>query len=207
MASCTNADQERARQTTKPVYDGTTGKLVELTYDNNHNGIIDTWVKMDGRCPVSAVMDTNEDGVIDRWEYYENCGRLVKVGLLRAKPDLVSKFSKPDEFDYIGADGKTIERKEYIEVSSVTGIEGVVRREFFTNGVFTRAEEDTDGDGLMDRWETWVNGKVRTTEFDLGHTGKPGKRFTYDDKGALVLIETEPDASGHYMKSVVPKKN
>src|ERR1019366_3641243 len=157
------------------------------------------------RCPVSSVIDTNEDGVIDLWEYYENCGQLVKKGWLRAKPDLVSKFRKPDAFAYMGPDGKP-ERVEYIEVSNVTGIEGVVRREFYKGDVMVRAEEDTDGDGLMDRWDTFENKHLRTTEFALGHTGKPGKRFTYDDKGALVLIETEPDASGRYTKSVVPGK-
>jgi hypothetical protein len=204
--SCASPDQARARATTKPVYAGDTGKLVELTYDSNKDGVIDTWVKMDGRCPVSSQIDTNEDGVIDRWEYYEDCGRLVKVGLLRAKPDLVSKASKPDEFVYIGKDGKTVERIEYIEVSNVTGLKGVVRREFYQGGKIVRAEEDTDGDGLMDRWDTFENGHLRTTEFDLGHTGKPGKRFTYDDRNALVLIETEPDASGHYTRRVVPGK-
>ena len=195
----------RASATTKPVYDAVTGKLVELTYDRNHNGVIDTWTKMDGRCPISSVIDTNEDGVIDRWEYYENCGKLVKVGILRAKPDLLTKASKPDEFDYIGADG-TVEKREFIEVSSVTGVEGVVRREFYKNDVIVRAEEDTDGDGIMDRWDHWetVDGKAQhTVEFDTGHDGKPDKRFTYDDKAALILIESDPDASGHYTKQAL----
>jgi hypothetical protein len=210
-ASCSDPEAARLKATTKPVYDARTGNLIELTYDRNKNGVIDTWTTMDGRCPVSSVTDTNEDGVIDRWEIYDHCGQLVKVGLLRAKPDLVSKVSKPDEWVYMGPDGKP-NRVEFIEVSNVTGVEGVVRREFYDGDVLVRAEEDTDGDGLMDRWEGYVNKQLRTVDLDTGQNGKPpydGKpkmRYTYDANGALVLIESQPDATGAYTKRVVPGK-
>ena len=201
LAGACRPDPEMARikATSKGKYDKT-GKLAEITYDKNKNGRIDTWVSMDGPRPVSARIDSDEDGNIDRWEYYDQNGRLERVGESRAKN------GKVDMWAYIAADGSP-ERVELLEISDVTGTEGVVRREFLQAGAKTRAEEDTDGDGVMDRWETFAAGRLRAVEFDdeKKRDGRPTQRLTYDDRGALVSIETDPDGAGGYRRKRVIK--
>src|SRR2546423_12825055 len=83
--ACADPERERIRETTKPTYDKTTGKLTELTYDRNKNGRIDTWTDMDGTRPLRSRIDLDEDGTIDRWEYYSDEGELLKVGFSRKK--------------------------------------------------------------------------------------------------------------------------
>jgi hypothetical protein len=198
LSACADPERERLRATSKAKYDTATGKLNEITYDKNKNGRVDTWVAMDGPRPLSARIDTDEDGKIDRWEEYGDEGRLVKAGESRAKS------GKPDLWIFMGADGSP-ERMEVLEVSTVTGQESVTHREFFQAGARVRAEEDTNGDGVMDRWEQYEAGQLKTAEFDDGRNrdGKPTQRFTYDGRGGLVSIESEPDGRGGYGKKTV----
>ena len=181
--------------TSKGTYDPQTGRLVQITYDRNNNGRIDTWTKMDGPRPISSELDTNEDGVIDRWEEYDQQGRLTRAGWAR------TATPTPDAWLYTSADGKT-SRIEYFDLDN-TGAQVVTRREFFEGPVLVRVEEDKDGDDVLDQWETWENGAMKYAEFDEGKDGRPDRRFTYA-KGVLVLIESAPDASGAYTKRVVP---
>ena len=206
-----NSDAARVKSTTQASYDYKTGKLAEITYDKNKNGRIDTWTKMDGSTPVSSRIDTNEDGKIDRWETYGADGKLVRVDWERppvpgpANP-VVTFTGQPNATGYVNADG-VIERIEYYETSDVTGKKDITRREFYNAAkVLTRAEEDSDGDGMMDRFENFVDGAISTVEFDekKPYDGKPDRRMTYSAQGALVLIETEPDGNGGYLKKVVP---
>ena len=194
---CANPDAARLRATSRGRYDAATGKLDEITFDKNKDGKIDTWVKMDGTRPVSAVIDSDEDGKVDRWEEYDQQGRLVRAGESRAKT------GTPDMWAYMGPDGKPV-RIEFLE--PLNGKATVVRRDFYEAGVKVRDEEDTDGDGVMDRWERFEAGRLKTVEFDDNQhrDGKPSRRFTYDSAGALVSIETEPDGRGGYAKRVVP---
>jgi hypothetical protein len=69
-AACANPPADPAKQTTKPTYDKTTGKLTQLTYDRNANGVIDTWTDMDGAKPLRSRIDANEDGRVNVWETY-----------------------------------------------------------------------------------------------------------------------------------------
>jgi hypothetical protein len=194
LSACSDPEKDRLRETTKPTYDTTTGKLKELTFDSNKNGRIDTWTEMDGARPVLTRMDRNEDGRLDRWEYYGPDSTLVKVGFSR-KDD-----GKPDAWAFSGPDGK-IER---IEVSSLADEKRIDRWESYDAAGLVRAEDDTNADGVADKWETYQNGAVTTAAFDENGDGKPDRRFTYE-AGALVLIETEPDASGIYAKRVEVK--
>ncbi len=218
-------EQARIRATSLGKYDAETGKLTEITYDRNKDGKIDTWVQMAEGHPVSATIDTDENGVIDRWEYYDAQGKLIKVGESRGAADRATpppgttpasgvpglplpatpdkQTGKPDTWAYFGPDGKLTET-EFLEVSNTTDKEPVVRREFYANNIEVRAEEDTDGDGVMDRWERFENGRLVSVDFDDGHDGKPDRRFVYDAAGGLAEIDSAPDAEGHYTKRVVP---
>jgi hypothetical protein len=196
LAACSDPEKERLRETTIPTYDKTTGKLIELTFDSSKDGRIDTWTTMDGARPVLTRMDRDGDGKIDRWEYLGPDGKLVKVGFSRADD------GKPDAWAYEGPGGGV----ERIEISSTADENRIDRREFYDEaGSLVRAEEDTSGDGLVDKWETYANGAVRTAAFDENGDGKPDRRLTYDD-GRLILIESEPDVMGTYTKRIVPER-
>jgi antitoxin component YwqK of YwqJK toxin-antitoxin module len=194
LAGCSDPEKERIKETTKPTYDKTTGKLTELTYDRNKNGKIDTWTEMDGTRPVRSRSDLDEDGKIDRWEYYDEKGGLTKVGFSR-KQD-----GHADAWAFSGPDGKV----EHVEISSTADEKKIDRWEFYAAGVLVRVEEDTNGDGRADKWETYESGAVKTAAMDQDGDGRPDRRLTYAG-GALVLIESDPDASGTYRKAVQVK--
>jgi hypothetical protein len=198
-AACSDREKERLKQTTKATYDQSTGRLKELTYDANKNGIIDTWTEMDGTRPLRARIDRNEDGRLDRWEYYDEKGQLAKVGFSR------SDDGAPDAWAFPGPDGKVAR----VEVSSVRDEQKIDRWERYDPapagaggmGALLAAEEDVNKDGRADKWETYDRGTLKSAAFDEDHDGRPDRRFTYEG-GALVLIETEPDAAGSYTKQV-----
>ena len=158
---CADPERERLRATTRASYDKTTGKLTELTYDANKNGRIDTWTEMDGTRPVRSRLDSNEDGRIDRWEYYDEAGRLTRVGFSRKADD------RPDAWAYSTAEG----RIDRIEISSTADPAHIDRWEFYDTaaapsatavgaGPLLRVEEDTNHDGRTDKWERYVEGVV-----------------------------------------------
>jgi len=197
LTACADREVERLRATTKATYDRHTGRLIVLTFDRNHNGRIDTWTEMQGARPIQSRTDRDEDGKIDRWEYYDQEGRLVKVGFSR------SGSEKPDAWAYSDRLGNL----ERVEISSTGNESKIDRWEHFQinpsasglNGPLIGAEEDSNGDGKPDRWETYEHGTIRTLAFDQDFDGKPDRRLTYRD-AAVILIETEPDAAGRYTK-------
>lgn len=196
LAGCSHTDTARIKETTKPTYDKA-GKLIQLTYDRNKNGRIDTWTDMDGTRPIQSRIDLDEDGKIDRWEYYDEAGKLAKVGFSRANT------GKPDAWAYAGPDGKVAR----VEISSKGDEHRIDRWEYYdaslaaangaATGALVRAEEDTNGDGRVDKWETYDQAELATVAFDEDFDGKPDRRLTYRD-GRLVLIESNPGPSGAY---------
>ena len=64
-----------------------------------------------------------------------------------------------------------------------------------------RTDEDTNGNGAQDKWQTFKDGAVETASFDENADGRPDRRLTYE-RGVLVLIETEPDGNGRYATRV-----
>ena len=194
ILSCSDPETARIKETTRPTYDKTTGKLTELTYDRNKNGTIDTWTDMDGTRPLRSRIDQDEDGKIDRWEYYDDKGGLLKVGFSR-KND-----GKADAWAFAGPDGKV----QRVEISSTADDKKIDRWEHYEGGVLVSAEEDTNGDGRADKWETYEGGAIKTAAMDENGDGRPDRTLTYAG-GALVLIESDPDASGTFRKRVTVK--
>ena len=204
LSACSDPDTERIKKTTVPTYDKTTGKLTQLTYDRNKNGLIDTWTDMDGTRPLRSRIDLDEDGKVDRWEYYDEAGKLTKVGFSR-KND-----GKADAWAFSGADGKV----ERVEISSTADEKKIDRWEHYdaskagangdATGALVGSEEDTNGDGKPDKWETYENGAITSAQFDENADGIPDRRLTYDG-GRLVLIESAPDATGKFTKRVTVK--
>jgi hypothetical protein len=152
------------------VYDRKTGRLTLLTYDTNRDGRIDTWCRMDGTRVVRVEADRDGDGKVDRWEYYSGDGQKVeKIGLSRLKD------GEEDAWAYPAPDGSLLR----MEIS--TNRDGKVTRiEHYEKGVLARAEEDGDGDGRPDKWETYgPGGRLASVELDTRHRGTPDRRLVY----------------------------
>ena len=199
-SACANPEAERLKATTRPSYDNATGRLTELTFDSNRNRTIDTWIAMNGSRPLSSRIDHDEDGRIDRWEYYDQHGKLKKVGFSR------SRGVKPDAWTWPNSEG----RVERLEISSTADEKRIDRWEYYDTtgprgrdgfGALLRVEEDSNADGRADKWMIYEAGAVKTAEFDEDYDGKPDRRLTYNNS-TLVLIESERDASGHYTRRI-----
>jgi hypothetical protein len=188
VCACSNGGNGRDRAAITPAYDQT-GKLKELAYDSNHNGVADTWTDMDGGLAVQTRIDSNEDGRLDRWEYYDEKSNLVKIGFSR------SDDGKANAWAFAGPDGG-IER---IEMSSAADDTKVDRWERHDGNGIVAAEEDTDRDGSVDKWETYDSARIKTAAFDENADGKPDRRLTYTN-GLLVTIESDPDAAGRFTR-------
>lgn len=201
-AGCADSEKDRLRASIHPSYDKATGRLKELAYDSNGNGQVDTWTEMDGARALRSRIDTNGDGRINRWEDYDEHGGLLRVGFSR------SGTGPADAWVYPGANG--ILRR--IEISSTADETRIDRWEYYEalqagpdgRGALVRAEEDTTGDGTVDRWETYEGGAIRTVAFDESGDGRPDRRMTYLMNGGVV-IESHPGAAGQFGRRVEAK--
>jgi len=178
--------QNQARKNIEPIYDPQTGRLKQLNYDSKSNGKFDTVSYMDGARVLRIEIDTDGDGKVDRWEYYGADQKLAKVGFSRAND------GKEDALSYDGPDGKV----ERIEIS--TKRDGKISRtEHYEKDLPVRAEEDTDGDGVLDKWETFDSGRLTSVAFDTTHRGSPDRRLIYAADGT-VRVEVDPRGDGHW---------
>jgi hypothetical protein len=186
MAGCQGRDPEAAKRI-QPVYDQKTGKLQLLKYDADKNGVIDTWSYMDGARVVRIEIDKDEDGKIDRWEYYGPDQKLEKVGFSRLKD------GKEDAWSYTGPDGSIVR----IDVS--TRRDGKANRtEHYKNDILVSAEEDSDEDGQIDKWETYDGERLAMVAFDTMHRGKPDRRLIYGPNGSARL-EIDRTGDGNFV--------
>lgn len=158
-----------------PVYDKTTGRLLELLADRDGDGRPDTHAFFDGARLLRIEIDRDGDGVPDRWEYYAPV------------PDGSMSVSS--------IDGRTfIERAEQLG-----GTHGrVTEREFYVNGDITRVEQDRDDDGRVDTWEFYREGELQRLELDLLGKGYADRRLIYGPGGGLRGVQVDPDGDGKF---------
>ena len=141
---------------------------------------------MDGAAIIRIEIDQNEDGKIDRWEYYGPGKVLERVGLSRAQNGVEDTWQY---FDRTGA----ITR---VEMASTRGKNGplVDRIEYYKHGMLTRAEEDTDHDGTIDKWETYDGDRLSAVAFDDLHRGVPTRKLLYGADGTVRVEAAQPSA-------------
>jgi hypothetical protein len=178
----------------QPIYDPATGKLELLKYDANGNGTVDTWSYMDGRRILRIEVDGNEDGKLDRWEYYDANQRLEKVGTSRLADGV------EDTWLYPGADGAAAR----LELSTRRD-GGIDRTEYYVKSILVRAEEDSDGDRKIDKWETYADGRLSSVAFDTTRRGKPDRRLVYGADGSAT-VEVDATGSGEFMAVKSPRR-
>ena len=189
LASLSSACQRPPATTKKiePTYNKKTGRLELLRYDSNGDGTFDTFSYMDGARIVRIEIDQNGDGKIDRWEYYGPDQKIEKVGFSRAQDgveDAWSFFRPGGALDHIAMSTKR-NRK-------------VDRVEYYDNGALVRAEEDSDGDGRNDKWETYNEGRLASVAFDTVHRGTPDRRLIYGADGSA-RVEVDPQGTGVFV--------
>jgi hypothetical protein len=155
-----------------------------LKYDSNDDGRFDTFSYMDGATILRIEIDQNEDGKIDRWEYYGPGKVLERVGFSRAQNGIEDAWQY---FDRFGAMTR-------IEMSSTRGKNGplIDRIEYYEHGVVVRAEEDTDHDGAIDKWETYDGDRLAAVAFDDQHRGIPTRKLLYAADGSVRIEVDQP---------------
>jgi hypothetical protein len=176
----------------EPTYNRQTGRLELLRYDSDGDGKFDTFSYMDGARILRIEIDQNEDGTIDRWEYYGPDRRLEKIGFARARDGV------EDAWSFFDASGAT----ERIEISTKRN-RTVDRVEHYANGALVRAEEDGDGDGRFDKWETYDGGRLASVAFDTVHRGTPDRRLIYGVDGSA-RVEVDLQGSGVFVAATPP---
>ena len=164
------------------VYAPDTRELVRLDYDSNRDGRVDTRTYMREGRPARLEADRDGDGSIDRWEYYDEGGRLRRVG------ESSQRDGREDMWVTTVGDEARIERS--------TRRDGVVdRRERYRGQTLLGTETDTNHDGLPDAWEEYEGGSLRVLLLDdEQRSGRPTRRIVYERGGTR--IETDPDGDG-----------
>jgi hypothetical protein len=183
----------------KPEYNPETGRLQRLAFDANRNGRNDSVSVMDGSRIRRIELDLDENGQVERWDFYGSDGKIEKVGFA-SRNDAVM-----DSQAFYAADG-TLQR---IEIS--TRRNGRFDRlEVYQAGVLVRSEEDQNGDGRPDKWETYrpepnaARGEpkyvITSAAFDDEGRGTPQRRFIYGPpNGRIVRVEIDPEGDGTFV--------
>jgi len=174
LAGCASQTPEPSGATTA-IYNKTTGRLEQIASDRNGDGRVETRGYMDGAQLQRIEIDRNGDGQPDRWEFYRPAGAGHTPG-----PDSQSAL---------------IERAEEAGGTSKT----VTRREFYVNGVLSKVEDDTDGDGRVDKWERYEGGLLKQVDLDLQGKGFPDRRLTYGAAGDMAKVEVDAAGSGTFV--------
>ena len=73
----------------------------------------------------------------------------------------------------------------------------MTRTEHYQGGGLASAEEDVDGDGKIDKWETYDGDHLASVAFDTLHRGTPDRRLKYGIDGTARL-EVDPAGDGHF---------
>jgi hypothetical protein len=178
-------------------YDPQTGKLERLVFDSNDDGRNDAAGVLDGARVKQIELDSNGNGTIDRWDFYDAAGKITRVGLARADDGVM------DAVAVYGTD----HRLQRLEVS--TRRDGRFDRvEFYEAEQLTRAEEDTDADGLVDKWESYRPNVgagpgeppvvLSTVAFDDNKRGRPSRRLVYALGGQVARVEHDTRGDGTF---------
>lgn len=181
-------DHSRARAS----YDAYTAKLIQLSADTNLDGRLDQWTFLDGNRPLRGEADTDQDGRIDRWEYFDADARLVRVGTSSRNDGIEDTWTYVQPTDGVSRIDRSRGRDRHID-----------RREYLAKDVLVRAEEDTNHDGRLDRWDRYEGGRLREAAFDTSFAaGRPDRRVLYDAAGKYLAVEEDRDRDGTFVRVI-----
>lgn len=163
-----------------PDYDTFTGRLVRLSADQNGDGRLDQWTYLEGNRPLRGEADVDGDGRIDRWEYFNADAALVAVGTSSLGDGIEDTWTQVAP---TAAGEAHVARSRHRD-------RRLDRHEYFKDNVLVRAEEDTNADGRIDRWDRYEGSVMREVLLDTTFgKGKADRRLLYDAQGRFTLAE------------------
>lgn len=190
-AACSSADHASAE------YDSQTGRLRTLAFDATGAGTKNAVGYVEGSTMRRIELDLDSDGAIDRWDFYKADGTLEKVGLSQHDD------GRMDAEAFYTPEGAL----RVMRVS--TRRDGIFDRiEYYEKDLLIRSEDDTNGDGKPDKWDTYrpesdVPPSVRpyaitSTAIDETGRGTPSRRLIFGPGGRVERVEVDRDGDGHF---------
>jgi hypothetical protein len=171
-------------------YDPFSSRLIQLSADQNRDGQFDQWTYLDGNRPLRGEADTDGDGRVDRWEYFDANAGLQRVGSSTRNDGVEDTWTYVRAVDGESRVDRSRKRDRHID-----------RREFFKGDVMMRAEEDSNGDGRVERWDRYDGGVLREAAFDTSFaSGRPDRRLLYDAQGKFVAVEEDVERDGTFVR-------
>jgi hypothetical protein len=177
-------------QNVVPSYDDFTRRLLQLSADQNGDGRLDQWTYLDGNRTLRGEADGDGDGRIDRWEYFDASGKVSVIGTASRNDGI------EDTWTSIAATGNgethvaTSSRRDRVRD----------RHSYYTGQTLLRVEEDTNGDGLIDKWDRYDGAVLREVAFDMSFSqGRPDRRALYDPRGQFLRVEIDPERDGTFV--------
>jgi hypothetical protein len=162
----------------------------------NGDGVIEQRTYLNGNVPFRTEIDSDADGRVDRWEYVDARAQVIKVGTSSLNDGREDQWVFP-----AGGDGQVRVDRSTERTSRVD------RREFYRGEVIERSEEDTNQDGVFDKWERFEGGVVREVAYDTTHsTGRADRRLVYDAQGKYLRLEQDTDGDGRFEIAETPGK-
>ena len=188
LAGCAAQPQQRHAV---PSYEDFSGKLIQLTADQDGDGRTDQWTYLDGTRPIRGEADTDGDGRIDRWEYFDIASALTRVGTSSRGDGVEDTWTYPTP----SKDGESMVATSRLRDRVFD------HREFFRGEALVRTEDDTNGDGRIDQWERYEGSVLREAAFDTSFTrGRADRRVLYDGQGKFTFVEEDPDGDGTFVR-------
>jgi len=187
--SAPTACSSAGARATVPSYDAFTRQLIQLNADQNGDGRLDQWSFFDGNRPLRGEADTDGDARIDRWEYFDEQSALTRVGTSSLSDGIEDTWTWVKPVNDESRVDRSRRRDRQID-----------RREYFQAATLVRAEEDTNADGRLDRWDRYEGAVLRQVQFDTTlSTGRPNRRLLYDAQGRFVRAEADPELDGSFV--------
>jgi hypothetical protein len=177
-----------------PVYDGATGRLVELAHDRDGDGRYETTAFTRGARVLRVEVDVNGDGRPDRWEYYEYAGEQTAPTPAAGPPvaeTITEPAVEPAAQSPASARG---DAPHAVRLAYAPAFDGrITRWERYEHGALVAVADDRDRNGRPDRWETYLDGALTTLSLDTTGSGRPDRRVRYGSDGEA-RIESVPAA-------------
>lgn len=172
------------------AYDTYSGRLIQLSADQNGDGLIDQWTYLEGNRPLRGEADADGDGRIDRWEYFDANAQLTRVGTSSLNDGVEDTWTYLGDVNGERRVAHSRRRDRHID-----------RQEFFRGDTLSRAEEDTNADGRIDRWDRFEGAVLREVAFDMSRSGgRANRRLIYDEKGQFTAVEDDADGDGTFVR-------
>jgi hypothetical protein len=180
-----------------PSYDHYSRQLLQLSADQNGDGRLDQWTYLDGNRLLRGEADVDGDGRIDRWEYFDGDGKVSTIGSASRNDGVEDTWTST---------AATTAGETHIATSSKRD-RVHDRHAFYRGQTLLRVEEDTNGDGLIDKWDRYEGPVLREVGFDVSFSrGRPDRRALYDARGRFTGVEIDPEGDGTFVSAPAAKQ-